>query len=599
MDALTLRQLDNNADEFVSAYRNASDEEISKIVAGMTAIIEGNEASYESMKSQRWFERIWYGLTGKNKATVREMQARRDQLTKYTVHILVKMNDMMNEHSRCIVDLYRSLAVVRRDLDVVVDEVSILAHKLNEKIMSVDNYNFLLNEIRNNKFDINSPLISLIDIMSLVDIRTAQETKKMIQLKETMEQMGFDFSKKVDIITFSNEVLSLPEESIGRVLVFCQSFSHRSRLLAYTCTLMESYFYLWDSEKRVVRENGEVIKKSIDYSNLSSGSQYVVEELFNDLNNAIRDSFEIVGMVETGNEIVSSDDEDTWTFVMPIDAIERKSDELLIVKGLISKGRISNGDIVQIIDKSSNRFFAEIDDLEFPDESLKMSAEEGEYVFITLFGVADKSINIGMSVISSLKIQEESPFSVSESLQRATGKLSEAMGQLHDTKENAAEFFNSPFQRTSVDSNEIKEKITLIVDKYIHSIPTSTYDSYDSDELRNASLIITNARSKYGYKATGSIIGIVDTSLFSNGKDGILFTTEGFAFKYIFDPSFIRYDEIWSVKYNKNGKELLVDGIFKGVKDSQYEYVVPSFDSLCFNLPYLKDMIEEILCLYK
>ena len=176
MDALTSKQLDKNADEFVNSYKDASNDEISKIVAGMTAIIEGNEASYENMKNQKWFERIWYGLTLKNKATVKEMQENRDQLTKYTVKILVKMNNMMNEHGECIYDLYRALAVVRRDLDVVVDEVNELARKLNEKIISIDNYYFLVNEIRNKKFDVNSPLISLIDIMSLIDIRTSKDT---------------------------------------------------------------------------------------------------------------------------------------------------------------------------------------------------------------------------------------------------------------------------------------------------------------------------------------------------------------------------------------------------------------------------------------
>ncbi|WP_028520889.1 GTPase [Ruminococcus flavefaciens] len=294
MDVLTSKQLENNADEFVSAYRNASDEEISKIVAGMTAIIEGNEASYENMKNQRWFERIWYGLTLKNKATVKEMQAKRDQLTKYTVQILIKMNNMMNEHSECIYDLYRALAVVRRDLDVVVDEVNELAYKLNEKIISVDNYYFLLNEIRNNKFDINSPLISLIDIMSLIDSRTAKDTKKLIQLKETMEQMGFDFSKTIDIQTYSDEIFALPEDSVGRILLFCQSFSNRSRFLAYTCALMENYFYLWDSERRIVRENGEAVKSALYCANLNPDANCVVGEMFSDLKGAIHEPFDLI-----------------------------------------------------------------------------------------------------------------------------------------------------------------------------------------------------------------------------------------------------------------------------------------------------------------
>ena len=293
MNTLTSTQLEQKAEDFVNEYRNASDDEISKIVAGMTAVIEGNEYLYERMRNQKWFERIWYGLTLKNKASVKEMQSKRELLTKYTIQILVKMNILMDEHSECICDLYRALAVVRRDIGVVIDEMSSLAHKLNEKITSIDNYYYILNEIRNNKFDVNFPLISLIDIMSLIDSRTANDTRKLIQLKETMEKMGFDFSEKIDILTYSNEILSLPEDRVGRILLFCQSFSHRSRFLAYTCSLMENYFYLWDSDKRIVKENGEAVTLALDYSGLNPEANCVVGEMFNDLKGAMRDAFEI------------------------------------------------------------------------------------------------------------------------------------------------------------------------------------------------------------------------------------------------------------------------------------------------------------------
>lgn len=291
MTTLTTAQLEHNAEAFVNEYKNASDDEISKIVAGMTAIIEGNEASYERMKNQKWFERIWYGLTQKNKATVKEMQANRDKLTKYTIQILVKMNDLMNEHSECILDLYRAVAVVRRDLDALVGEVDFLAHKLNEKIESVDNYNFILTDIQNGKYNADSPLISLIDIMSLIDSRTANDTKKLIQLKETMEKAGFDFSKKIDIPTYSEEVLNIPEDKVGRILLFCQSFSHRSRFLAYTCSLMENYFYLGECDRQIVRESGEAIDSALRWSYLTNQSSCVLEGMYNDIKNNLPDSY--------------------------------------------------------------------------------------------------------------------------------------------------------------------------------------------------------------------------------------------------------------------------------------------------------------------
>lgn len=298
MDALTQKQLEKNAEEFVNSYRNASDDDISKIIAGMTAIIEGNEASYETMKNQKWFERIWYDLTQKNKATVKEMQARRDQLTKYTVQILIKMNKMMNEHSECIFDLYRALAIARRDLNVVVEEVELLTIRLNEKIISLDGFQDIITDIQNKKYDKYSPLISLIDIMSLLDNRIIQDEAKMVRLKETMENNGFDFSTNVNIQKYSNEVFLLPENKVGRILLFCQSFSNRSRFLAYTNYLIENYFYLSDSDKRIVRESGEAISSALCLANLTSDANCVLDEMFTDLKISIKQSSDMMATVK-------------------------------------------------------------------------------------------------------------------------------------------------------------------------------------------------------------------------------------------------------------------------------------------------------------
>lgn len=298
MNAMTSKQFDEKTEKLVNEYKNISDDEISKIIAGMTSIIEGNESSYESMKNQKWFQRIWYELTGKNKATVKEMQERRDMLTKYTIIIIEKLIDRLNYNSNYIYDLYRAFAVIRCNFNNIVENVNLLAHKLNEKIISVDNYNFLINEIRNEKFDIDTPLISLIDIMSMIDYRTAKDSRKLIQIKETMEKVGFDFSKEIDIHNFSDEVLSIPENKVGRILLFCQSFSQQSRILNYTCILMEKFFYLWDTEKRIVKQNGEAVDFALRNANLNADDTCVINDMYNDLSNAMYDTPEIMDFTE-------------------------------------------------------------------------------------------------------------------------------------------------------------------------------------------------------------------------------------------------------------------------------------------------------------
>ncbi len=332
MDVLREKQLDQRATEIVNEFKNASEGKISKIIAGMTAIIEGNETSYENLKKQRWFERVWYGLTMKNKATVKEMQENRDQLTKYTIKILVKMNNIIDKQGKCIYDLYRAIAVVRCHLDVTAEELNKLAHKLNDKIISVDNYYFLLNEIRNRKYDVNSPLVSLIDIMSLIDSRTAKDTKKLVQLKETMEEVGFDFTKRVDIMSYSEEIFKLPEDKVGRILLFCKGLSKKNRFLAYTYELMEMYFYLGISDRRIVRENGEAIKLALKNANLNSDAYCVVGEMFTDLRDEIYKPFDLIE-----NEIKTIEEEP----LTPVKYYSTKtSNEInIIVVGMTGSGK--------------------------------------------------------------------------------------------------------------------------------------------------------------------------------------------------------------------------------------------------------------------
>lgn len=287
-------QLELKATDFINDYKNSSSAEISKIIAGMTSIIQENETAYEQMRKQKWFERIWYGITGKNKATVKEMQANRDLLTKYIVCILVKMQETITEHNYCIQDLYYSISIVCNTLDNLSVTVDNLAHKLNEKITSVDNYNLLITQIQNNEINSDTPLISLLDALSMLDYRIANDNIKMTSLKKTMEKEGFDFFKEIDILTYSNELFSLSDEKVGRISLFSQRHMENNRFLMYTNYLINEYCYLGETDKRIVRENGEAVNTALNNSRLNKNAVFVLNEVYNDLIKEIQEDIPIL-----------------------------------------------------------------------------------------------------------------------------------------------------------------------------------------------------------------------------------------------------------------------------------------------------------------
>ncbi len=299
---MTNTRLEDNAKRFINEFCPEESTSTSMIVAGMVSIIKGNESDLERIKNQKWFERIWYTITGKNKATIKEMQARRNDLNRYLIKIISKLSDMVRTNSVQAAELSSAILTLDnefRDMKVSVDKI---ARALNDKIISLDTYTFIINDIRNRKYPANKPLLSLIDIMSQLDNRTAKDLNRLRQLKETMENSGFSFSSKINAREYAGQVFTLPEEKVGRILLFCQNLSERSRFLAYTCNLIENYFYLGQTDRDIVRSD-EAIRDSLRISRLSDDSYCIVDNMYVDLKKAIPERFSQLSLMAKAGKI--------------------------------------------------------------------------------------------------------------------------------------------------------------------------------------------------------------------------------------------------------------------------------------------------------
>lgn len=160
------------------------------------------------------------------------------------------------------------------------------------------------------------------------------------------------------------------------------------------------------------------------------------------------------------------------------------------------------------------------------------------------------------------------------------------------------DIISSPANIININGGHLKSRveamITAIVDRYIHQIDRECAIAYDSKEITQIPTYIQNARAKFGFRATGKIIGLIDTSLRQRGYAGILFTTEGMAFDDAFEKKFLRYDEIKATAFSKNGKDLyLCDRSLNMLGEEEYN-ILGSITNTYYYLPYLKDMISEI-----
>lgn len=151
-------------------------------------------------------------------------------------------------------------------------------------------------------------------------------------------------------------------------------------------------------------------------------------------------------------------------------------------------------------------------------------------------------------------------------------------------------------QKAAQSETEHYKCMAEILDSFIHRIAKdqNTAKPYDSKEVLTVPQKVTNAINKYAFRATGRVIGMVDTSLlFISGKKGILFTTDGFAFDYLNEKVFVRYDEIQTIELSENQKKVIISGFFKGINNPAYRKL--EIDNLYFNVVELKGAIEQLM----
>lgn len=262
--------------------------ETDKIVAGMRALIKENENAYVAMKNQKWFQRIWFTITGKNSATIKEMQMNRDKLSMYCVNALAQIVQQKELSDAMLVSLaasVRDMTKLHNQLQCVVYD---LAKKLDEKINSVDSYQNLITDIQNGIFNKVGSFVGIIDILSRIDERTAGNSGRLKRIKETMNSNSFDFYESVYVAKFGEQVLALSEESVGRIYLFAQNHRHLD-FMAYMCCLIEMYFYALEADRTSMVE--KVIYDAMVICKLTDSVSFSIASAFEELEKSVVDDF--------------------------------------------------------------------------------------------------------------------------------------------------------------------------------------------------------------------------------------------------------------------------------------------------------------------
>ena len=144
------------------------------------------------------------------------------------------------------------------------------------------------------------------------------------------------------------------------------------------------------------------------------------------------------------------------------------------------------------------------------------------------------------------------------------------------------------------DSESVEDRIVSILDEYLPKICknciwyTKSGGTFDKPEYRTR---IENARTKIAYnRSVSEILGMLDITIFKNGKDGLVFLTDGISFDYGFSKVTVPYTQMGDMFLDK---ALHFQHWIENKNNSAWKGDV-TIDGIYYNLSTLKKCLEEI-----
>ncbi len=257
-----------------SALLNMPQNDVNIAVSQMTALMNafaGEKQNIDCMitmlEKQPWYKRMWFTISGKNKATVAEIQKSKDKITAYTsesVAILYKNNRIQQDQiitlGNMINYVNNQLKVTNYELlktqesfaefkDEIYDTFGKLANNINERMTSNDNYHMLMEEISIGKYNCGNITATIFMIIAQIDKRMAEEERKMQDIQANLENKGYLSDEEQTLTEYMKAVANIPNEYIGTV--YCDLSCYNGNDYAQMfCELIETYSMLPKMERK-------------------------------------------------------------------------------------------------------------------------------------------------------------------------------------------------------------------------------------------------------------------------------------------------------------------------------------------------------------
>lgn len=287
----------NNDIQFLASRSNQN---LNVIIAGMTDLMEENDAKVAMLENQDWFQRMSYTITGQNKMTQREIQQNHEKINLYVTQALGELYNQNCINHEIILGLGNRINELYASQVEIKQMIGAFAQKLNEKIESIDSYHMLVTEVNQGVYRNKNNFVSLCQIMSQLDLRTVKDDRKMNILIRAMEEQEILKENRVTILNVLKELLEVSDNEAGMLMLFLGNI--RSDMLA---NVMEQTLYAYYTVPEMIRPNinkNSIVENILAENSIDSSNAFSTYDLCVTLIDAYVNSIFEVAIEQQRNE---------------------------------------------------------------------------------------------------------------------------------------------------------------------------------------------------------------------------------------------------------------------------------------------------------
>lgn len=251
------------------------------ILASMTALMDENNQKTSMLETQTWFQRMSRTISGKNKMTQAEIQQNHDKINLYLSQALSELYDRSCIDQQIIMSLGTRLNELYADHIQLKQMLGAFVDRLNQKIISIDNFHMLETEIEQGVYDGLMPISAMCKVLSQLDTRTLNDSRKMDILERSLREKGIISEQPAAISEYLMALLDTSDREIGIIYMELETLGDNVIAVIFK-NVIENYHFL-SGLSRKIRKKEEVAKKVIQENQLDDSVELSLEDIYHEL----------------------------------------------------------------------------------------------------------------------------------------------------------------------------------------------------------------------------------------------------------------------------------------------------------------------------